>query len=152
MKLSPLLSLPLTAYQASAIHSRRIPDILAEIKQSNRYGDNSLLVKVAPDDDSDVQTLSFEQTLDHTTNDSKTFRQRYFYTDRYVHEESSSSTPRKSAAFLCVGGEGPSLDTSVLVDSVHCTGDMIGLATELYRDHALVCIRASILWRVLPLE
>ena len=132
MKLSPLLSLPLTPYPACAIYSRRIPDILAEMKQSSQYGDKSslLLKKEAPDDD--VQTFSFQQTLDHTDVNSKTFQQRYFYTDRYVHKESSSfssSTPRESAAFLCVGGEGPSLDTSVLVDSVHCTGDMIGLAS-----------------------
>eukprot|EP00956_Cyclotella_meneghiniana_P004866 scaffold6020_cov65-Cyclotella_meneghiniana.AAC.1 len=140
MKLSPLLSLPLTAYPACAIYSRRIPDILAEMKQSSQYGDKSslLLKKEAPDDD--VQTFSFQQTLDHTDVNSKTFQQRYFYTDRYVHKESSSfssSTPRESAAFLCVGGEGPSLDTSVLVDSVHCTGDMIGLATKLHQDHGM---------------
>ncbi|KAL7564466.1 hypothetical protein ACA910_001560 [Epithemia clementina (nom. ined.)] len=42
-----------------------------------------------------------------------------------------SKATQKTYAFLCVGGEGPSLDESVLVDSVHCTGDMIELAHHL---------------------
>ena len=33
-----------------------------------------------------------------------------------------------------MGGEGPSLDRFVLVDSVHCTGDMIDAAERLHRE------------------
>ena len=40
----------------------------------------------------------------------------------------------KTVSFLCVGGEGPSLDPSVLVDSIHCTGDMIELAHKLHHE------------------
>ena len=37
-------------------------------------------------------------------------------------------------AFLCVGGEGPSLTKHVLTDSVHCTGDMIELASKMHKE------------------
>ena len=37
-------------------------------------------------------------------------------------------------AFLCVGGEGPSLTKHVLTDSVHCTGDMIELASKMNKE------------------
>ena len=41
---------------------------------------------------------------------------------------------RDEFAFLCVGGEGPALDASVLVDSVHCTGDMIETARRVREE------------------
>eukprot|EP00581_Thalassiosira_minuscula_P008095 CAMPEP_0183706090 /NCGR_PEP_ID=MMETSP0737-20130205/3006_1 /TAXON_ID=385413 /ORGANISM="Thalassiosira miniscula, Strain CCMP1093" /LENGTH=285 /DNA_ID=CAMNT_0025933399 /DNA_START=10 /DNA_END=863 /DNA_ORIENTATION=+ len=103
----------------------------------------------ANDDDDDVQTLYYEQTLDHFSQDSKddgetnkeeeTFRQRYFYSGRYVHsnDDSNSNSKNKAIAFLCIGGEGPSLTTAVLVNSVHCTGDMIGLAAKLHAEEGL---------------
>ena len=97
-----------------------------------------------------VATLYFDQRLNHfpDTNDTSgnnptkttTFKQRYFYSSRYVNSSSKddtnkNNTKKKSAvAFLCVGGEGPSMDTSVLINSVHCTGDMIGLAEQLYTE------------------
>jgi len=93
----------------------------------------------------DVRTLTFDQRLDHfSRQDNNTecerFKQRYFYTPRYVHREeektgNSINSKRKTVSFLCVGGEGPSLDPSVLVDSVHCTGDMIELAHKLHEQN-----------------
>ncbi len=97
----------------------------------------------APDDDStenDVDVLSFDQILDHfstdTKQDGKTFKQRYFYTSRYVKkiESNGKDEKRPTAAFLCVGGEGPSMDATALTNSVHCTGDMIELADKLFSD------------------
>lgn len=88
--------------------------------------------------DDDVETLFFDQRLDHFGETDATFRQRYFYTSRYVHKneiEVTTQPSRSTAAFLCVGGEGPSLDTSVLTNSVHCTGDMIGLADRLFNEN-----------------
>ena len=55
-----------------------------------------------------------------------------------------STTP--TYAFLCVGGEGPSLDESVLIDSVHCSGDMLELARILHEvsngaiRHTRICM------------
>mmetsp|Transcript_2166 Transcript_2166/g.4975 ORF Transcript_2166/g.4975 Transcript_2166/m.4975 type:complete len:589 (-) Transcript_2166:29-1795(-) len=113
----------------------------------------------------DVEERFVEQRLDHFSSvpevdiPTRTFRQRYFYTSRYVHSSSSSvasaasaaadtSTPslrrpavaasstRPVYAFLCMGGEGPCLTKDVLVSSVHCTGDMIELARRLYDSTA----------------
>mmetsp|Transcript_4259 Transcript_4259/g.7092 ORF Transcript_4259/g.7092 Transcript_4259/m.7092 type:complete len:476 (+) Transcript_4259:77-1504(+) len=74
-----------------------------------------------------------EQPIDHSdplnaNSINATLLQRYFYSDRHVmmHEEMLPTY-----AFLCVGGEGPAMDKSVLVDSVHCTGDMLELAKRL---------------------
>lgn len=66
--------------------------------------------------------LSFKQVLDHfdRTND-ETFSQRYFVNSTFF----DGSGP----VFLCVGGEGPALDASVLVSSVHCN-DMVELAPK----------------------
>jgi hypothetical protein len=82
-----------------------------------------------------VSEVYLEQQLDHfhKSTDKKaneTFQQRYFYSDRYAGNISRANAP--VYAFLCVGGEGPSLDKSVLVDSVHCSGDMLELAKRLY--------------------
>jgi thymus-specific serine protease len=105
--------------------------------------------------DDDVQELYTQQSLDHfRLQDDRTFSQRYFYTDRFVrrgvsHHNCSNGNEQvqrqqrrqqkqhkqKEFAFLCVGGEGPALDKSVLVDSVHCTGDMIELAKILYTEY-----------------
>ena len=85
-------------------------------------------------DNTDVQELYLEQQLNHfpEQNDQSktTFRQRYFYSDRYAGPISRTNAPMLS--FLCVGGEGPSLGKSVLVDSVHCSGDMLELARRLH--------------------
>ena len=87
----------------------------------------------------DVRELFIEQRLDHFAQSgsaalpTRTFRQRYFYSDRYV----SSNEKRASYAFLCMGGEGPSLTRHVLVDSVHCSGDMLELASLLHTHYGL---------------
>lgn len=76
-----------------------------------------------------VEEHFFAQTLNHfDTNDHRVFSQRYFR--KLLHGTNSIIV-----TFLCVGGEGPPLDASVLIDSVHCTGDMIETAemvTSLY--------------------
>jgi hypothetical protein len=84
-----------------------------------------------------VQELWFQQRLDHFRSDSRTFSQRYFYSDQYVYSNSNNTdrTGAKTYAFLCCGGEGPDLDESVLVDSVHCSGDMLELAAILFQHH-----------------
>lgn len=64
--------------------------------------------------------LYVKQKLDHfDRTNPKTFEQRYFLNDTWF----DGSGP----VFLCVGGEGPALDASVLVSSVHCN-DMVELA------------------------
>ena len=69
----------------------------------------------------DVEETFLSQRLDHFDHTNKaTFQQRYFSTKRYVLENAPTEV-----TFLCVGGEGPGFDKSVLVDSVHCTGDML---------------------------
>jgi thymus-specific serine protease len=94
----------------------------------------------------DVQEHYFRQTLDHfALEDRRTFDQRYF--ERLISSGGSSTSHNHAGGghqngddndddddavpfitFLCVGGEGPPLDASVLIDSVHCTGDMIETA------------------------
>jgi hypothetical protein len=69
--------------------------------------------------------LFVNQSLDHfDRQESRTFQQRYFVND--VFWKGSDS---KAPVFLCVGGEGPPLDRTVLTNSVHCS-DMTTLASE----------------------
>ena len=51
------------------------------------------------------------------------WNQRYFVNDTYFNRGS------KSPVFLCVGGEGPALEPTVVIGDVHCS-DMIHLAAE----------------------
>ena len=154
MKLSILLMAAILA-PSNAIPPPRIPDILDRINLQQN-GEYDVLVskkdvkKVDTKNENDVLTLTYEQTLDHfpasstNTNSSTavtTFKQRYFYTSRYVHPRPPASIitdtttdTTNTVAFLCVGGEGPSLDESVLIDSVHCTGDMVALAEKLFKE------------------
>ena len=131
----------------NAIPPPRIPDIINRmyLQQNGEYD-----VLVSKKDDkvntknknNDVLTLTYEQTLDHfpaSTNSTTvtTFKQRYFYTSRYVHPKPPTSIitdTTNTVAFLCVGGEGPSIDESVLINSVHCTGDMVALAEKLFKE------------------
>jgi hypothetical protein len=91
--------------------------------------------------DGDVQEMYIPQRLDHfLPSHGHNFLQRYFYSDRFVVKNGASSSPQqkqttKEYAFLCVGGEGPALDKSVLVDSAHCSGDMLELASILHLQH-----------------
>lgn len=109
----------------------------------------------------DVQELYITQKLDHFDPlSTATYQQRYFVSYRYaagtdVDQSLNSSSgdgiiettaesrrrhQRRSTMattvinFLCVGGEGPGFDRSVLVDSVHCTGDMLELASKIMAD------------------
>jgi pimeloyl-ACP methyl ester carboxylesterase len=66
---------------------------------------------------------NFEITGDNT------FKQRYFVDDQYW-----IAGNRSGPVFICVGGEGPPLDSSVLGNSVHCT-DMVELGKK---QHALL--------------
>ena len=78
----------------------------------------------------DVQELFLSQRLDHFSQlhqDHPVLMQRYFYSDRYVDPSRT-----RQYALLCVGGEGPMMTKAVLVDSVHCSGDMLELASRLY--------------------
>lgn len=73
----------------------------------------------------DVNYQFVSQFVDHfNREDGRTFQQRYYVNTTYWNANNSNSP-----VFLCVGGEGPPLDDSVLVDSVHCT-DMVELAAK----------------------
>lgn len=79
------------------------------------------------DDDDDIQELYITQKLDHFDGTNlATYQQRYFVSYRY-HTHSTAQV----VSFLCVGGEGPGFDKSVLDNSVHCSGDMVELAKRL---------------------
>ncbi len=84
---------------------------------------------VAEGDGDDVKEFYITQQLDHfdALNDA-TFQQRYFVSYRH-QSESGSDLP--TISLLCVGGEGPGFTKSVLVDSVHCSGDMLELAKRI---------------------
>ena len=95
----------------------------------------------------DVQELYITQKLDHFDPlSTDTYQQRYFVSYRYNSADdgrrdacrgknaTSRSTSLKGTTIinlLCVGGEGPGFDKSVLVDSVHCSGDMLELASKI---------------------
>ena len=142
-----------------SIKSFSVSQIL-ELHNDNRFISKSISKSTSIggsyDDDgndatSHVKELYLEQRLDHfESHHSKhyhelVFSQRYFYStaniifpfeeDEYkdVMDSTASvkSKKRSTFAFLCVGGEGPSLTKHVLVDSVHCTGDMVELAAKL---------------------
>jgi thymus-specific serine protease len=91
-----------------------------------------------------------QQQPGNGTRQDRTFPQRYFYSNRFVDNSTNNRSEIDSSngcgaptnrmvrsvevAFVCVGGEGPPLDSSVLVDSVHCTGDMLSTAERLYHQ------------------
>jgi hypothetical protein len=133
----PLFLALLPSCQAIISSPYRVSDILSRIVPQD-----TILQQKQVDDD--VETLFFNQRLDHFSNDTvTTFKQRFFYSSRYASSSSGDTRAiRKNKkfaaaplAFLCVGGEGPDMDNSVLIDSVHCTGDMIGLAEKLYVEY-----------------
>ena len=124
------------AQAVDATKHHRLVDILNDPKErfdgsSSRHS-QSLQTR---NKESDVQELYMTQKLDHfDPSSTATYQQRYFYTDRYVHTD-DDDTVQKTFLFLCVGGEGPGFDQSVLVYSVHCSGDMIALADRLYHSY-----------------
>ena len=72
---------------------------------------------------------TIQQPIDQfNSNSTGTFTQRYFMNDS-MWNKSDPLAP----VLLCVGGEGPPLDASVLVDSVHCS-DMVQYSQQ---KHAL---------------
>ena len=119
---------------------------LSELMSSSTKDETTTTYNEEDDDDKykDVQELYVTQKLDHMTIDSttSTFQQRYFYSSRYVntsqqqqqqqHIRATTKQQPPTYAFLCMGGEGPNMHKSVLVDSVHCTGDMLELAAKLH--------------------
>eukprot|EP00985_Skeletonema_marinoi_P016597 scaffold8949_cov126-Skeletonema_marinoi.AAC.14 len=138
--LSPVLLLVATAAPAHSIP--HLSEIIESIQEQREEPQPHLQLE-EEFSKSDVQTLTFDQRLDHFSsqidchqdnNECETFKQRYFYTSRYVRKEEEKKGVGTTVSFLCVGGEGPSLDPSVLVDSVHCTGDMIELAHKLHHE------------------
>jgi hypothetical protein len=119
--------------------------------------------RIQQGDDIHVDEFYMKQRLDHFSfrphenssndDDVEFFSQRYFHrqleTNDYhvnslrgssheiVHNhnfEKNRHEQNTTFVFLCVGGEGPSLTKRVLIDSVHCTGDMIELASKLFND------------------
>lgn len=89
--------------------------------------------KVSHHDKNDVQEAFIDQRLDHFDHTNRaTFSQRYFSSTRYLLPNASAEV-----SFLCVGGEGPGFDKSVLIDSVHCSGDMLELAKILSKQHGV---------------
>lgn len=109
----------------TAFRSFRMRDVLNDPPNGSLEDDTV-------EDNDDVEVNYMTQPLDHfasaTKQSTATFQQRYFSSTRFVVANDDS---RAAYAFLCVGGEGPGLTKSVLVDSVHCTGDMIELARRL---------------------
>lgn len=95
---------------------------LPQWHQGKLMGVQISLNKVDPTKDQ----LFLNQSLDHfDRQESRTFPQRYFVNTNFW-KGSDSNAP----VFLCVGGEGPPLDRTVLTNSVHCS-DMTTLASEL---------------------
>jgi len=70
-----------------------------------------------------VSLLRVEQPVDHfAASDTRTWHQRVF-----VRREWFDAVGRRGPVFVCVGGEGPPFDATVLVASVHCN-DAVELA------------------------
>ncbi|CAB9515139.1 Thymus-specific serine protease [Seminavis robusta] len=88
--------------------------------------------------DDDVQESYIAQRLNHfAPSHGRSFHQRYFYSTRFIID-----SQKQQFAFLCVGGEGPALTKQVLVDSVHCSGDMLELAGRLHKSGHSVALFA----------
>ncbi len=72
-----------------------------------------------------VVTRMFTQKVDHfRPQDKATYQQRYFARSDYWKQ-----LGQPPLAYICVGGEGPPLAASALIDSVHCT-EMVVLAKQ----------------------
>jgi thymus-specific serine protease len=114
---------------ATAFRSYRFKDM--QYPRDDSTTDNNIVV--ADVEDTDVVTGFLEQPLDHFDDSwservNATLLQRYFYTNRHV---SVADNNLPTYAFLCVGGEGPALSADALINSVHCSGDMLVLAERL---------------------
>lgn len=85
-------------------------------------------------------TTTTSTTIISTTSDKQqpSIRQKNYrrpQSQQQLQQTQTSSRHPPSLAFLCVGGEGPALDKSVLVDSVHCSGDMLELAQYIHKEY-----------------
>eukprot|EP00934_Nitzschia_sp_Nitz4_P001565 Nitzschia sp. Nitz4//scaffold362_size15054//11541//13181//NITZ4_008902-RA/size15054-processed-gene-0.14-mRNA-1//-1//CDS//3329549250//1565//frame0 len=128
-----LLLLAATTSTVTSFQSYRAVDILNDVK--NDLGTSGVQTSKRNDlkADDDILEQTFLQVLDHFDPlNHATYSQRYFYSDRYVNPQAE-----RQITFLCVGGEGPGFTKSVLIDSDHCTGDMIELAKKLYTDYPI---------------
>jgi serine protease 16 len=121
----------------SSLERIRYRDVLLK---NNKKKEKDAALLIEDPDHPDVQELYVTQRLDHfDATNLATYQQRYFYSDRYLVEGGDASRQQQQlqVTFLCVGGEGPGFDTSVLVDSVHCTGDMLELAERLSHNYQI---------------
>lgn len=127
---------------AYAVRQVRFVDYLGRKKREQGgplgHGESAVNSDSEVDCCSDVVETRIEQRLDHFSEhggggSTGSFHQRYFYTRRFVAAAAANANTR-TYAFVCMGGEGPALTKRVLVDSVHCTGDMIELAKRLHQD------------------
>lgn len=59
------------------------------------------------------------------------------FTNTSTNENTKTKKTKQTFVFLCVGGEGPSLTNHVLIDSVHCSGDMLELASKIKTESFL---------------
>ena len=88
-------------------------------------------------DDDDVQEFYMTQKLDHFDPTNKaTFQQRYFVSYRYhnTNKKNSNAGGGPIISLLNIGGEGPGMTKSVLIDSHICSGDMIELAKRISKE------------------
>ena len=138
--------------------SSKNENILETVQEGTTESADTTTMEDIPVDD--VQELYFTQLLDHYNgHENRTFPQRYFRSDRFMRPTKKTNSKRIihhkkdlgrrgveneidsddetaiTLVFICVGGEGPSLDASVLRDSVHCTGDMMESAQRLYQTY-----------------
>jgi hypothetical protein len=119
-----LRTLLLAALQAAALPTGGLRRYVRERAKAQA----TLEARAAPKD------LYFTQRLDHFDGSvNGTFQQRYFLNATYFTED--------GPVFLCVGGEGPALDASVLYHSVHCSD-----ATELAARAGALLVALSVLW------
>lgn len=116
--------------QVESLQPHRYSDILNGISKDTSQ-DEYYNVLLHDNNTMDVEELYFAQHLDHFDPlNRETYQQRYFVTGRYLVENAKSAV-----TFLCVGGEGPGFDKNVLVNSDHCTGDMLELARILSQSY-----------------
>eukprot|EP00613_Pedinella_sp_CCMP2098_P034599 CAMPEP_0171724882 /NCGR_PEP_ID=MMETSP0991-20121206/24643_1 /TAXON_ID=483369 /ORGANISM="non described non described, Strain CCMP2098" /LENGTH=504 /DNA_ID=CAMNT_0012317875 /DNA_START=26 /DNA_END=1540 /DNA_ORIENTATION=+ len=95
---------------------------LPVISSWSKYSQQLAEEKPAPRANDDPSMIWFTSKLDHYDRQiSANWQQRSFQNSTFFN----GSGP----VFLCVGGEGPALDASVLISSVHCN-DMVELAPK----------------------
>jgi serine protease 16 len=115
-------------------------------KFSQRYFYSSRHVK---ESDSSDSSDNHNHNDSHHHNNDENFQQKHNLLRKKSNEEKKTSETSPSDkphskdtsdskdtfVFLCVGGEGPSLTKKVLIDSVHCTGDMLELASKMKNEY-----------------